>query len=252
MRSTGRMILCVAAGAFALAAFGAAAARAQTYRSALAVVVSPDGKTLYATDKTTGCVAVIDAAAGKKTAEIAIDGEPSGLALSADGKTLYVAQRLAGSVAVIDAAKNAVSGKIAVGPWPVAVLIAEKGKRLYVCNRGDHTVSVVDLAAGKQIKQVPVVRDPFCAAVTPDESRLIVTNYMPYGPGADPTLAAEVSILDAAALEQVAKIKLPPGSTAVNGVCCSPDGKWAYVIHALGRFNLPVTQLERGWSTPTR
>lgn len=247
MKSTGRMILCVVVGTLFFTALGPAAARAQTYRSASAVVVSPDGKTLYATDKTSGCVAVIDVGAGKKTAEIAIDGEPNGLALSADGKTLYVAQRLAGSVAVIDAANSAVSGKIAVGPWPVAVTIAEKGKRLYVCCRGDHTVSVVDLAAGKQIKQIPVVRDPFSAAITPDESRVLVTNYMPYGQGTDPALAAEVSILDAAALEQVAKIKLPPGSTAVSGVCCSPDGKWAYVIHTLGRFNLPVTQLERGW-----
>ena len=25
------------------------------------------------------------------------------------------------------------------------------------------------------------------------------------------------------------------------------DGKWAYVVHGLGRFNLPITQLERGW-----
>jgi YVTN family beta-propeller protein len=27
----------------------------------------------------------------------------------------------------------------------------------------------------------------------------------------------------------------------------SPDGRWAYAVHALGRFNLPITQLERGW-----
>jgi mono/diheme cytochrome c family protein len=33
----------------------------------------------------------------------------------------------------------------------------------------------------------------------------------------------------------------------VQGVCISPDGKWAYVVHGLGRFNLPITQLERGW-----
>jgi len=33
----------------------------------------------------------------------------------------------------------------------------------------------------------------------------------------------------------------------VTGVCTSPDGRWAYVVHTLGRFNLPITQLERGW-----
>ena len=33
----------------------------------------------------------------------------------------------------------------------------------------------------------------------------------------------------------------------VNGVCTSPDGRWAYAVHQLSRFSLPVTQLERGW-----
>ena len=33
----------------------------------------------------------------------------------------------------------------------------------------------------------------------------------------------------------------------VNGVCVSPDGRYAYVTHILGRYQLPTTQLERGW-----
>jgi hypothetical protein len=27
----------------------------------------------------------------------------------------------------------------------------------------------------------------------------------------------------------------------------SPDGRFAYVTHTLGRYQLPTTQLERGW-----
>ena len=33
----------------------------------------------------------------------------------------------------------------------------------------------------------------------------------------------------------------------LGGACISPDGKWAYVVHTVGRFILPITQLERGW-----
>ena len=33
----------------------------------------------------------------------------------------------------------------------------------------------------------------------------------------------------------------------MTGCCTSPDGRWAYVVHTLGKFNLPITQLERGW-----
>ncbi len=32
-----------------------------------------------------------------------------------------------------------------------------------------------------------------------------------------------------------------------GGVWINPNGKWAYVVHVLGRFDLPVTRLEEGW-----
>ena len=234
-------------GTIAAVVFLGAAARASEYRSPLAVAVSPDGKTLYVSDKTALCVAVLDAATGKKVRDVAIVGEPNGLALSADGKTLYVAQRKANSIAVVDTAQGVVAREIPVGTWPVALALAEKSKRLYCCNRGNHTVSVVDLVADRQIRQIAVVRDPAFAAVTADESRVVVANFMPHGAGTDPELAAEVSILDAAALQQVARVKLPPGSTMAGGAWIGPQGRWAYVVHALGRFNLPITQLEEGW-----
>jgi hypothetical protein len=148
---------------------------------------------------------------------------------------------------VIDTARGAVSGRIAVGAWPVAVALAPQGKRLYTSNRGDHTASVVDLASGKEVKRIRLVRESDFAAVTPDGARVVVANMLPHGAGIDPTLAAEVSIVDAAALEEQLRIKLPAGSTAVTGATISPDGRWGYVIHTLGRFNLPITQLERGW-----
>lgn len=220
---------------------------APVYHSPIAIAVAPDGKTLYVSDRTAERVTVLDVEAGKPVREIALPGEPRGLALSADGKSLYVALRKANAVAVIDAAGASVAGRIAVGAWPVAVTLSADGKRLYTCNRGDHSVSAVDLAAGKEIKRMALVREPDAAAVTPDGSRVVVANMLPAGAGTDPNLAAEVSIVDAIALKEQARIKLPSGATVVTGVTTSPDGRWAYVVYTLGRFNLPITQLERGW-----
>jgi YVTN family beta-propeller protein len=246
MQSTSRTILAaLLATAASVAAPGLGSAA--TYRSPLAIAVAPDGRTLYVSDHTAGCIAVIDTAAFKLVGEILVPGEPRGLALSGDGRTLYVAQRKANAVTVLDAEKRAVTGQIPVGAWPVAVALAEKTRRLYTANRGDHSVSIVDLASRRELKRVGVVREPDAVAVTPDESRVVVANMLPSGAGTDPTLAAEVTVLDAAAMEKRASIKLPPGSTVVAGVTASPDGRWAYVIHTLGRFNLPITQLERGW-----
>jgi YVTN family beta-propeller protein len=217
------------------------------FRSPLGVVVSPDGKTLYVSDRTAGCVTLLDAAGGGHIRDVAIGGEPAGLVLSGDGKVLYVAQRKAHSIALIDTSKATVTGHIPVGPWPVAVALAKKSNRLYICNRGNHTVSVVDLAAGKEIKQIAVVRDPAFAVVSGDESQVVVANFLPAGAATDPDPASEVSILDTKLMRQTARVKLPRGSTMARGTWISPDGKWAYAVHLLGRFDLPVTQLEQGW-----
>jgi YVTN family beta-propeller protein len=232
--------------AIILAAWCGGATAAPRYRSPEALAVSPDGKTVYASDPTGQCVVVLDAVAGKPVGEIPLSGELRGLALAADGKTLYVARRKAHFVAAIDTAGRAVRRQISVGPWPVAVVLAEKHNRLYTCNRGDHSVSVVELSSGKELKRIRVVREPSFAAMVPDGSRVVVANLLPDGPGTDPALAAEVSLVDTASM-QAARIKLPVGSTVVTGAATSPDGRWAYVVHAIGRFHLPITQLERGW-----
>ncbi len=219
------------------------------YRSPHFLAVSPDGKTLYASDSTSGNVTVLDTAEMKPIAEIALNGEPRDMALSPAGDRLYVAERGAGTVAVIDTAARTVAYRIAVDRSPLAVTLAPQSKRLYVCQRDSHSVTVVDVAPKTPtiVKSIPVIREPGLSLCTPDEKRLVVLNQLPHGRGTDSTLGAEVSIIDTEKLEVVATVKLPPGSTAVKGACLSPDGKWAYVVHQLGRFNLPISQLERGW-----
>lgn len=222
---------------------------ATVFLSPTDVVVSPDGPTVYATDRTGGSLAILDDAKMTKRGEIALLGKPQGLALSVDGGTLYVAEHGNGSVAVIDTSRHEVTARIAVGKWPTAIAISRNAKRLYVCNQSNHSVSVIDVGQTpfKAVKQIPVIREPSGVAVSPDEWHVVVTNLLAHGLGTDPALAAEVSLIDTVKLEATATVKLPPGSTMVRGTCISPDGKWAYVVHGLGRFNLPITQLERGW-----
>ena len=233
-------------GSIVLAASQTALA-APIYRSPQAIAVAGDGNTLYVADKTADCVTVLDIKAGKAVADIPVAGEPSDLALALDGKTLYVALRESDTVAVVDTASLSVTARIKVGPWPVAVELCPTTARLYTANQGDHSVSAVDLAEAKEIKRVKVVRQPAGLAVTADGSRVVVTNLLPLGAGTNTKLGAEVSIIDTAGLGTSTNVKLPPGATAVSGVCVSPDGKWAYVAFTFGRFNLPITQLERGW-----
>jgi len=236
MKITSLRRLLVAAG-LSLLLLGQTYGATPAHHSPASLVASPDGKTLYATDATAGVVVVLDTAKKSKRAEIALKGQPRSMTLSADGSTLYVAEYGAGSVAVIDTAKATVTGRVATTKWPNALAIGNQTQRLYVGNQDQHTVSAFDLSKTPPllIGQVAVSREPNSLAISPDESRVVVANLLASGVGTDPTLSAEVSIIETATLDVTAAIKLPPGSTLVRGVCMSPDGKYAYAVVSICR-----------------
>ena len=40
---------------------------------------------------------------------------------------------------------------------------------------------------------------------------------------------------------------MPKGSKLLRGSCTTPDAKYTYLVHTIGRNWLPVTQVDRGW-----
>ncbi len=231
----------------------AAAVGDAVFRSPCRIVVAANSRTAYVSDTTAACVVVLDLAKQQKIAEVALRGQPRGLCLSADGRRLFVAERTAGSVAVVDTARHAVIERISVQRRPVAVAFAEDRQQLFVAAEDTGKVWVFDVSQSpaKLIRAIAAVREPCSVAVAVPTQRIVIANLLPDGVGTDPHLAAAVTIADLETLNPVADIKLPPGSTGVNDVCVSPDGRWAYVIHSLGRFTMPITQLERGWVNTT-
>jgi DNA-binding beta-propeller fold protein YncE len=169
------------------------------------------------------------------------------VAWSADGKTIYVAERTAGTVAEVAAAAGKVTRRLPVGLRPCGVAVAPRKKLLVTGNTVEDDVSIVDLASGKEKGRVALLHQPFFAAVTPDESMAVVGNLLPRGSAADPQTAACLSLIDLDGLKVVKHIKMPGGSTSLRGIAISPDGRWAYAVHTVGRTTLPTTQLERGW-----
>jgi mono/diheme cytochrome c family protein len=85
------------------------------------------------------------------------------------------------------------------------------------------------------------------AAITPDGKLLFVANHLPAGRSDQDVVAAAVSVINTGARTVLKHIPLPSGSTLLRGVCVSPDGRFVAVTHVLARFNLPTTQIERGW-----
>lgn len=221
---------------------------ANEYLSPLAAAVSPDGAQVYIAEYSAHQVAVFDTPAKTVSRTMAVPEAPSGLALSPDGAKLYVTGAApAGKVFVLDAASGNVLAAIAVGHTPCAPVLSPDGTTLYVCNQFTNDVSIIDTASGTETAKVAVQRQPAAAAISPDGKLLFVTNLLPSGPSDGDYAASTVSIIDTASKQVAANVQLPNGSTALHGVCVSPDGQFAYVTHVLARYLLPTTQLERGW-----
>ena len=214
----------------------------------VAVVADGPGERIFVAEFEAKKVAVIGIVSGKVEREIRLSINPTGIAVSADGKKLYVTGGgVKGCVETIDIASGKSSGSTSVGHSPTSPVLSADGNKLYVCNRFTDDVSVIDLAGSKEVKRIKAVRQPSASAITPDGKLLFVANLLSAGVADGAYTAAAVTVIDTGKDEAVATVQLPNGSMGVNGVCVSPDGRYAYVTHILGRYQLPTTQLERGW-----
>jgi DNA-binding beta-propeller fold protein YncE len=211
------------------------------------VVASPDQNLLFVLEQDASQIAVLDTASREIIRTIACPEKPSGLALSSDGATLYVTGGgVKGMLVAIDAMSGEVSKSIPVGHTPCAPVLLPDQKRAFVCNRFDNNVAVVDLDSGQVQQRVSVLREPVSAAATPDGSMVLVTNLLPVDPSDADDVAAEVSLIETQGLS-TSTVRLPNGSSSVYGVTVAPNGEYAYVVHVLSRYQMPTTQLERGW-----
>ena len=220
---------------------------AKDHISPIDIVAAKDGKTVYVAGHTAGKVAIMDAVKGK-TELAPVPGRPTGLALSSDGKSLYVTvEGPAGGVHVLDAKKGKLSRSLTSGHTPMSPVFSPDGETLYICNRFNNDVSVIKLKGEEAPVRIPVLREPIAAAITPDGKYLFVANHLPIGSAHSAYVASSISVIDTTLGKVTETIKLPNGSTSLRGLCISPDGKYVYVTHILGRYHMPTTQLDRGW-----
>jgi len=221
---------------------------ADDYLSPSVVIADSEGRMLYIAETMARQVAVFDVESGAVTKTISLPSEVGGLALAKDNSTLYIAGATpTGHVFVVNTRTGAVTSKIRVGHTPGALALSADGQKLYVCNQFNHSVSIIDLALGEEAGRIAVPREPVALAIAAGGETLFVVNHLPAGAADGNYAAAEVSVVDMATDRVVSSIPLPNGSMATRDITVSPDGRHAYVTHVLARYQLPTTQLERGW-----
>ncbi len=221
-------------------------AGAVSYLSPEYVAVAPGDKVLYVTAATSGKLLVFDLAGGKVSAEWPLKCDPSGVAVAADGTVYVTGGGVEGALLKLGA-DGKLLARVGTGHTPMAPVISRDGSTVYVLNRFNNNVTAFDSGTMKAKATIPVLREPHAAALGAGGKLLFVVNHLPACRATDDVVAASVSVIDTAANKVVKSILLPNGSTGVRGIGVSPDGKYIYVTHTFGRYQLPTTQLERGW-----
>ena len=189
-------------------------------------IFSPDGKTLLRT--------------------IPVDESPTGILLDAD-KAYVTTNAATGHLQIISLETGKQETAIATGSGACYPIFGPDKKHIYVCNQFQNTVSEVDPAISQVIRSVKVLREPKSALFSKDGEYLFVTNFLPAQRADVDYVAACVSVIRMSDFTKVKDIQLANGSNALRGICMTPDGKYIYISHNLGRFTVPTSQLQQGW-----
>ena len=189
-------------------------------------IFSPDGKTLLRT--------------------IPVDESPTGILLDAD-KAYVTTNAATGHLQIISLETGKQETAIATGSGACYPIFGPDKKHIYVCNQFQNTVSEVDPAIHQVIRSVKVLREPKSALFSKDGEYLFVTNFLPAQRADVDYVAACVSVIRMSDFTKVKDIQLANGSNALRGFCMTPDGKYIYISHNLGRFTVPTSQLQQGW-----
>jgi hypothetical protein len=152
-----------------------------------------------------------------------------------------------GTVTLLDTRKSGKLSSVRVGMGAVSPVLSPDKKSLYVAAQYVNRIYKLDPVTLTVLGHVEVLREPASMAVSMDGRYLFACNSLPAQRADIDIVAADVSVIELAGFTKIKDIKLSNGSNALRGICLSPDGNYVYVVHNLGRFQVPTSQLEQGW-----
>jgi YVTN family beta-propeller protein len=213
------------------------------------VVITPDGRRMYASNRDVGQVTVFDTQTNVPLTIIPVgngSNDNLGLAISPDGELVYVANQASNTVTVIDTQTNNVSQVIPTGLQPIWITFSPSGSRAYVSNQADGSISVIATASGMVINNIGGFSCPFQSVVTHDGSKLLVSSQCD-------------NSLKVVSLDSNTIVNSIPTGPNPRGIALTPDARHAYVadffantvdvidVAAQSNLNTPLTVGANPW-----
>ena len=182
------------------------------------LVVTPDGRWVYASSDGDSVVSVIDTTTDAVTDTIQVGATPHGLAITPDGSRVLVSGFGTNSVEAIDTASNQVIWQVPV-PQPHNIGITPDGQTAYAAAQQDgaQQLAIIDIGSGTQTGSLPLDHTPRALNVSPDGADLAYT-------------LAGVDALQVLSLDSQQLVSQVPTGASPHHPLFTPDGKLGLVV----------------------
>lgn len=237
------------------------------------LALSPDGLHLFTACFDSSEILVTETRFDALCQRLPLPAAPTGLTLSRDGRRLFVtcdpaAQSLLPAqpkasvpnpiLLCLDAQTGQTLWSVECGEGPQSPVLTADETRLFLCARFSNRVEVFAIpdaapdssnppSRPRLLQKVPMEREPFACALTPDGRTLVVSNMLVHERTQDEFfIAGKAALVDTQNWE-TRWVEFPNGTINMRGVCVSPDGTYAYVLHSMGSYAIPTGQVKGGW-----
>ena len=217
-----------------------------SYLSPADMAYSPGQGKIYIAEHCGRRIDVFDTGTKTITRTIPLADHPNNVYLTGDQRFLLISQGMADGRLLIYDLENLKREKVVpAGHSPT--VITESRKHIILCHRFPGQISFLDRDGWHVDKTIAVGREPVAMVAASGRQRLFVAHHLPEMAATADHVAAKISVIDLGTLEVIKTILLPNGSSGVKGITIDPEQKHLFVTHILARYQLPPTQLERGW-----
>ena len=130
------------------------------------VAVSPDRSRAFTANIASGTVSVLDLRSRTKLRDIAVGGQPEGIALSRDGGTLWVGDLEGARVQAFDTASFERLAEVSTGEVPIRVAASPVGRWIVTSNLGSGSLTIIDARTRAVAREISVSGSREAAQVT--------------------------------------------------------------------------------------
>jgi len=217
------------------------------YKTPIGVTMSPDGREVWVACEASNSVIVVDAVEYRMLAEIDVGRQPTDLGFTPDGRLAFVTNRMDDSISVIDAAGRRVLRTLDVHDEPHGVLTDAAGRYLYVLNTSANDISVIDLETFDEVKRLSASRNPWSMALSPDGSKIFVTNNLSRFVEFRTPSMSEITVIDTERAVVEDRLTVPE-TNLLQGVGWHPEGEFALFTLNRTKNLVPMTRILQGWT----